>query len=284
MKINLFKLGIEVTRRCNQRCDRYCMRGPTQDLDFNDTRMIDHIFESNDFGYIKSINFSGGEPTLNPAIIVYTINKIIENNLDVREVVMVTNGLKYNPEIVKAFKKFNEYRNARVLPEIREMYSDLEERILNDQLEINTDEHARVTFSTDQFHRPIKPEVIEIYHREGKGIRFTETGEKKEQYINQAGYSNNGKEIDYLESVVIMPDGKNSLLISGTIYVTATGHYAVGGDGEYTKMDEINCGHITDVTIHNVIANFGSTKDEKLKTILESWKNHNQINNLPRKL
>ena len=66
------------------------------------------FFERNDIEYINHICFSGGEPTLNPEIITYTIEKIINEKKAVGSVSTVTNGQIFSKEIVDAFNHFNQ--------------------------------------------------------------------------------------------------------------------------------------------------------------------------------
>ena len=100
----LESLALESTRKCNLKCG-HCMRGPSQNIDLTN-EIIDTFFNNNDIKRISNIIFSGGEPTLNPEIIVYTINKIITENIDVCNIAMVTNGQIFNKEIVDAFNRF----------------------------------------------------------------------------------------------------------------------------------------------------------------------------------
>lgn len=64
MEIYVESLVIEVTRRCNMRCE-HCLRGDAQNLDISTATLSEiakHI-------YPGSVTFTGGEPSLNvPAI------------------------------------------------------------------------------------------------------------------------------------------------------------------------------------------------------------------------
>ena len=64
MEIHVESLVIEVTRRCNMKCE-HCLRGDAQNLDISTATLSEiakHIYPS-------SVTFTGGEPSLNvPAI------------------------------------------------------------------------------------------------------------------------------------------------------------------------------------------------------------------------
>ena len=70
-------LGIEVTRRCNQVCENFCMRGASQTMDIP-VEYIDLFLDQkrNQYKAVDQLLFSGGEPTLNEDAIVYTVQKI----------------------------------------------------------------------------------------------------------------------------------------------------------------------------------------------------------------
>lgn len=154
MKYILYDLAIETTRRCNMKCE-HCMRGESQNIDASND-IIDMILNDEEIKQIDHICFSGGEPTLNPNIIIYAIDKIIDENINVSEIVMVTNGQIFNKELVEAFNRFNEYRNQRIKQQLIARYSNKSsEDLLDSLIKENTDGHARITFSVDRFHYPI---------------------------------------------------------------------------------------------------------------------------------
>ena len=64
-------LAIEVTQRCNLNCD-HCLRGCARNVNIT-KEIIDKTLDN--FEHISSITFTGGEPTLNPEAIIYTIDK-----------------------------------------------------------------------------------------------------------------------------------------------------------------------------------------------------------------
>ena len=86
--MNLTNVIIEVTRRCNMECS-HCLRGNQENCDIN-TNYIDALLEKVD--YIDNITFTGGEPSLVPNIIQYTIDKAKQLNVSFGGFYIVTNG------------------------------------------------------------------------------------------------------------------------------------------------------------------------------------------------
>lgn len=80
-KLLMDTLTFEVTRKCLQEC-KFCMRGKSQNIDMQ-KEVVDALFFNSDY-QITDINvlfFSGGEPLLNPYIIEYIIDIIIETGI-----------------------------------------------------------------------------------------------------------------------------------------------------------------------------------------------------------
>lgn len=253
MEFILESLALETTRKCNLKCG-HCMRGPSQNIDLTN-EIIDTFFNNNDIKRISNIIFSGGEPTLNPEVIVYTINKIITENINVCNIAMVTNGQIFNKEIVDAFNRFNEYRNIRVKEKIIKSYSKLEflEKLITD----NTDNHARITFSTDRFHKEITNEIKKQYYEYAKGLEITEYSTKDEK-IYKTGFSTIGQEFTYQLEKLDYYKERQYYTILNNIYITANGYLTSEGMGQYSDMDNINMGHVSDTTIREILYKYGT--------------------------
>lgn len=255
MGFALHQLAFETTRRCNIRC-KHCMRGESQNINLT-KEIVDQFLDNNEINIIESICFSGGELTLNPDIIIYTINKIIEENLDVQELVMVTNGQIFNKELVDAFKRFNIYCNQRVKRSIIEKYEDvLEPTSVENMIKTNTDNHVRITFSTDEYHKSINEEVKKAYYQYAKGLKITEAAVPEDE-VYKTGFADFGKDFEYKLVAPRYYKYKKDYWIMDTFYVTATGYLTTEGMGQYTDMDKINMGHISEVDIRNILIKYG---------------------------
>lgn len=260
MKFILHDLAIETTRRCNLKCE-HCMRGESQNIDIS-KEIIDIILNNDEIQRIDHICFSGGEPTLNPNIIIYTIDKIIAENIDVLEIAMVTNGQIFNRDLVEAFNRFNKYRNQR------DLFDESSEDISDSLIQANADKHARITFSIDKFHYPISQKVRDNYQKYAKDIKITETDVKDED-IYKTGFSTIGKEFDYkLDQLRYYNEGEYYIVFDN-IYITATGFITSEGMGQYSDMDKINMGKLSNTTLSQVLATYGTPVMGTPRIVLE---------------
>lgn len=257
MGFNLYLLALETTRRCNMQC-AHCMRGKSQYINLTE-ELVDEILNNKEIILIDSICFSGGEPTLNPKIIIYTINKIIEENIDVRELVMVTNGQIFDKELVEAFNRFNDYCNQRIKKSLQEKYKNfisIGEDFIDNQIKLNTDNHVRITFSTDKYHSSIKEETKMLYKKFSKGLNITEHSVSDDK-VYRTGFANFGKEFNYkLEDLRYYQEKENYAIID-IVYLTATGYLTSEGMGQYSDMDRINMGHISEINLRDILIKYG---------------------------
>ena len=263
----IHNLAFETTRRCKIKC-KHCMRGNSQDVDIS-KEIIDTVLDNKEIKRIDHICFSGGEPTLNPEIIIYAIDKIIAERIDVHEVVTVTNGQIFNRELVEAFNRFNQYRNERVRHVIDEEYKDSNdkkwyEKLLRD----NTDGHVRISFSTDRFHPPIPNEVRENYYKYCKGIELVDK-DTEDKNLFKTGFSEIGNEFNYELKPLRYFQQKEDYFIIDYIYITANGYITSEGNGQYEDMDRINMGHIFNTSLTEIMATYGMPKGGATKIELK---------------
>lgn len=256
MKLNLNDVAFETTRRCNLVC-HHCMRGPGQNMDMS-PKFIDAFFERNDIEYINHICFSGGEPTLNPEIIAYTIEKIINEKKAVGSVSTVTNGQIFSKEIVDAFNRFNQYRNRQSIDEIPKKYQICSEDTIRKLIKDNTDNHARITFSKDQYHKEVPSKIEELYLQESQGLKITSTPYLEQEKIYKTGNATFGRDFDYQLDQLRYYEEKESYVVFDLLYLTASGYITTEGMGTYQDMDQINTGHVSNVTIPEILVDYGT--------------------------
>lgn len=105
MKWNADMVAIEVTRRCNMVCE-HCLRGNAQNK--NQTKEnIDKLMSQ--MGYISSITFTGGEPSLVPELIAYTLESAKRYSVGVGSFYIATNGKQITEDFVVACLRWYVY-------------------------------------------------------------------------------------------------------------------------------------------------------------------------------
>ncbi len=231
MELEYNILAIEVTRRCNQRCEGFCMRGEAQNLDI-DFKYIDKLLE-NDFKGVSKLVFTGGEPTLNPEVIAYTIDKIIEANLPFVTIDMVTNGLVYSQKIVDAFERFCKYvKNSDILGDFSEFGCFVRESLLKGDLSF-----ANISFSNDSHHKGISSDVINSYYDNCKDTRLSMMGEPT--LVLRSGFSNYGLSMKNSIDNKIVGD----LVVNGILLTTKGNVCLHGAAGSYDFIDSHSVGN-----------------------------------------
>lgn len=166
-KINIEGLVLEITRECNMKCS-HCLRGDQwghvcgYDMGYDahgnpSTEILSRIFDN--IQSIDCITFSGGEPTLNVPFIVNTIDYIIDNDINVAGVYIVTNGKEYSQEMVDAVRKLQHHYIESTFGD-RSSYLDIERisRMMN-RSDIPVSEviggSFTISVSVDKFHEEI---------------------------------------------------------------------------------------------------------------------------------
>lgn len=101
------RIIFEITRKCNMNC-MHCAKGCQQNITIT-KEIIDKTLDTVKNNRIYAIELFGGEPTLEPNIIEYVINGIIERKMIIAGFAMTTNGMIANEQISHAFNKMGNY-------------------------------------------------------------------------------------------------------------------------------------------------------------------------------
>ena len=248
MKFVIYRLLFEVTRRCNLKC-AHCMRGDAQNIDLTKEH-VDAFFNLNQIRSINYLAFSGGEPTLNPGIISYTVDKIIDEHIPVYSMGLITNGQLYSEEIVSAFNKFTDYRRKEDMD--RYAKKNLESLIK----EAKTKKYTFIGFSVDQYHKDMNPDIKKAYFKNEDKIIFDYNVLTDEDLI-KTGRSNKGQDIDYKIDLKYGVKDIEDCTIQTYTYLTANGKLTTTGMGTYEAMDKINMGNVEDMPLSEAIIKYG---------------------------
>lgn len=107
IKTYMSGLSIEITRKCNMNCI-FCSRGDSQNLTISKS-IIDKTLDEMKGVYINSLRISGGEPLLEPSLITYLFEKIIQKRIYINDVIIFTNGINTNLEVCSCIVTFIDY-------------------------------------------------------------------------------------------------------------------------------------------------------------------------------
>ena len=241
MRYIIDSLFLETTRRCNIKCD-FCMRGDAQNLDLT-TELIDEMFDKLRNCDIKTLVFTGGEPSLTPELIVYTINKIINEHLRVGVVEMITNGQAFSIDIARAFEEYN-LNYLRSLGVTVRAHSRVH--------------HGIIAFSKDTHHEPMKDEIGKLYALSAPHTAIKEHIVPEDKVL-KTGRSTYGKKFTYkLKSLPYIVDPMGTWVqVQSSFYLSANGLVNNCPDGSYNDMDKINFGSVYDFDLEKLLCSQG---------------------------
>lgn len=105
--MDLYTVIIELTRRCNMRCD-HCLRGDTQDMNISD-EILDNFFRKIKGSHITYIALTGGEVSLVPDRIEAVIKYAKKYHVDMGSFYIVTNAKIVPDKFLIAVIKLHAY-------------------------------------------------------------------------------------------------------------------------------------------------------------------------------
>lgn len=141
-KYKFSQITFEITRKCNMKC-AHCLRGKMQPVSMS-KEVIDKLFEVSKG--IDSIFLTGGEPFLEPDIIEYLVDKIIENDFDVSYLGVITNGTILNDRGIRCAKAFDRFADWR-----------------SQKDEVQQEWYSNIEVSNDAFHDSDVDKAVDFY-------------------------------------------------------------------------------------------------------------------------
>ena len=207
MTIRAETLMFEVTRRCNMNCP-HCLRGCAQNLDMS-RDVVNKVLDNIDA--ITTLQFTGGEPSLNLPLISYIFEEIKRRNIPVTSFWMATNGKANSMELAIELLKAIPY--------------------------VDDPSSCGVTISVDQFH-----EIENLRTNPLKFLSFY-TGDKEgdiKYIINKGNAAENG--VGNYEKCIsdcfYFDDYDDNIISVDTIYVSANGAILGDCDVSYEEMED----------------------------------------------
>lgn len=104
-KRNYSNISLEVTRMCNLSCT-HCLCGEPENIQIK-KETIDILFSQIDV--LANLSLTGGEPFLEPELIDYIVNTIIDKGIKLYRFQAHTNGTILNENIANSFNKISSY-------------------------------------------------------------------------------------------------------------------------------------------------------------------------------
>lgn len=224
---NLFTdIVLEVGRKCNLQCD-HCLRGESENITmpFEIAKKAIELVTG-----IRTITFSGGEPTLYGKEIAKIIDYIITSGKSVGAFYVASNGTLYSPELMRALVKFYTYCEEK-------------ERCYFD---ISTDRYHKQSY-TELYHKPL------MFHPAYDAFSFvTRRGELKEEFVILEGrakdncYSDRTPEYNAKFNLVSW-DEDEEYNECEMMYVTAKGQVSPNCDLSYDTFDELDLPNVKNI-------------------------------------
>lgn len=198
---------IQVTDRCNMRCDHCCMSSSRSRNSFMERSVFERAVEvAEDYG--MSLTIGGGEPTLHPLIFEFlhhVMRSYSYGRLEVQPF-MVTNGKNYKmaKKVYSLTQPDDDYGMYPVYAYNGEI------------LEFRDEPSIRIELSTDYYHETVDSRITELYRRsarrkdQGAGVRDVTTSLRGVMGIGRAlknGIADYKKDDCACETLFISPDG-----------------------------------------------------------------------------
>lgn len=253
-------LVIEVTRRCNMRC-KHCGRGEAQNITIT-KEIIDRIFEN--VQDCLSLYVAGGEPLLEPDILLYLLNKA-RSWTRLVSLEITTNGSILDERIVYALE---ELCKEPIHPDFNE--KDITKSV---QLTISNDEyHASGELQKAlDFYSPLFDEAQKRLESTGAKIKLKTWSPVNEDETKSRGYPSamliySGRAKDLVDESIkkgmiikIPPYNNHRLKITGDVVhcrtmITSKGDVVVAAeDDSYDSYDSSTVGNIMDKSLSDII-------------------------------
>ena len=219
--VSACSLIIEVTRRCNMRCD-HCLRGDAEDLDISN-EVLDRILDSS-LVEGPHIVFTGGEPTLNIRAIQYFIEGLKRRGARIDGFYIKSNGKDESIEL---------------------MLASLELYALSDNKEM-----CALEVSGDQYHEGYSPELY-------KGLAFYRFDERD---ISDKALINDGKSFEYgigsrseYPADFIFDEYDSEDTCVEELYISSNGNVVGSCNMSFERVDEESLGNILTEDLEDII-------------------------------
>jgi MoaA/NifB/PqqE/SkfB family radical SAM enzyme len=245
--LQLPDLVLEVTRKCNLRCD-HCLRGDAQRMCMS-TQVLWNTLQ-----YVESaatLTITGGEPSLAPEVIEEINQQILWKKIHIGYFYIVTNGMPHN-------------RYRRFLDAVERLYQRCDEP-----------DCCVLTVSRDQFHGfDPRKHLGKFYMRDEDGKEWGEfpdyfhPDERKhriERVLNEGRAAVTQVATEYETEVqkpwVMHSDG--DYVLEPLVYVSANGNVASCCNMSFDRIDKEAKGNVLKDSLPHIIESYCTREEEK---------------------
>jgi MoaA/NifB/PqqE/SkfB family radical SAM enzyme len=226
MEISVRNLMLEVTRKCNMKCN-HCLRGKAQDVDMS-KEIIDNVLEQ--IKDIEIVTFTGGEPTMNMDVIEYFTKSVINETYMLQGFWMATNAKEYSPRLVNTLLDLYAYC-----------------------IEYSWDDYCGLAISQDKFHDAVEFSTLAKYkalsfYDDSKETDFNNTPILDEGYANENGIGTRKSRIETLDI-----EFDDDTIIVDQLYINAKGDVVAGCDYSYETQEKIKLGNIIEESLLDIL-------------------------------
>ncbi len=241
MEIIYKELGIELTRRCNEKCE-HCLRGPAENIDLS-KEVIDSLFDNNNIRLIENLLLSGGEPTMNGEALSYLVDKIIEKRVVVGTYRVIINGTYYDERFGNAIRRLHEY--------IDRIGWNKKYNVMH------ADNFGRIGISQDQYHKKASKEVIDrllelpskviVLNDKVSSNNLLPYGRALDNDLS-SNEPNTSKLTDIDGSYIMMKYGRGGIQINRH-YICANGNVCLDPNYPFEILDKYRIGNVLESSI-----------------------------------
>lgn len=111
MDVGVGMMQVEVTNRCNLNCPHcFYYEAGEKGEDYNNflnLKAMDKLLNDLGIRYIRTLNFTGGEPLLNTEGIIYSLHQILKSNCVVLGIDIPTNGTILDEKFAYELNEFS---------------------------------------------------------------------------------------------------------------------------------------------------------------------------------
>jgi organic radical activating enzyme len=218
--VNINNLGIELTRRCNIRCD-HCLRGGAQAKDIN-LRYVRKLLNMQNVDSVDCLVLSGGEPSLVPHLIRELGMMLFHLDVSIDHFYLATNGTHVTDEFIDAVQSVANQCDA---PE----YSSIE--ISRDVYHKRETDHDKVFGGLYKLENAFSDVNIRIRDDDRDPYNVIAQGRAKKNQLSSKQPDNPRVEIC-------------DIGISGCMYLNVEGWVIDGGDWSYSEQKKHRLFHV----------------------------------------